>query len=218
MKTPRDNRMTALLLCNGEPPSKGLTQRLVRSHDLFICADGGANAARALGLVPDVIIGDLDSLRPSTKRFFRNSVITQVARQDNTDLEKALDYLLRRGVRRVTILGLAGGRIDMVLGNFAVLWNYVGRVSMMCAGETWQAIPMAQELRLRTKRGTIISLVPFGPCSGITLSGLKYILKNGSMRVGEIGVSNVATSQDVTVRVKKGKMLVILLSPPGAPS
>ena len=92
---------SALLICNGEPPSRALARRLVSEVDLIVAADGGADVARRLGIYPHVIIGDLDSITESTKRFFAlgptrlprfqgreysHTQIVQVDRQDNTDL------------------------------------------------------------------------------------------------------------------------------------
>lgn len=201
----------ALIICNGEPPSRKLARALVRQASLVVAADGGANVARAFGIRPDIIIGDLDSIRPSTRQHFSSSTVIQLTRQDNTDLEKALDLLVARRKRDVIILGATGRRIDFTLGNLSVLWKYSGRLNVVCQGDGWKAVPLRELNKCRTKVGTTVSLIPFGDCSGITLRGLKYPLTNATMKVGEIGVSNVAVKPVVTVRVRSGKMMMILL-------
>jgi thiamine pyrophosphokinase len=205
---------TALLICNGDPPSRTLARRLARASDWIVAADGGANVARALGLVPDVIIGDFDSLSRETRRTFRTSLFLQLRRQDNTDLEKALDYLAASRARAVTILGATGKRIDFTLGNFSVLWKYSSRMDVRFAGEGWYAIPVGKKRALRAPRGTTVSLIPFGPCEGITLQGLQYSLTNASMRVGETGLSNVVVKSPFTVRVRRGAMLLLVQQEP----
>lgn len=205
---------TVLVLCNGEQPRRALARRLARASDSIVAADGGANMARRLGLVPDVIIGDLDSLTPSTRRAFRSSLILRVRRQDNTDLEKALDYLAAGGARAVTILGATGKRIDFTLGNFAVLWKYSSLMDLRFAGDSWYAVAAGRRRVLRARRGTIVSLVPFGDCDGITLRGLRYRLTNASMRVGDTGLSNVVERSPVTVRVRSGAMLLLIHQEP----
>ena len=96
----------ALVICNGEPPSRTLLRAAARQCDLVVAADGGANTAVASGILPHVVIGDLDSIRVATRRALRTALILRVDRQDNTDLEKALDFLAFRGVRQIVILRL----------------------------------------------------------------------------------------------------------------
>jgi thiamine pyrophosphokinase len=203
-------KRSAVVLCNGEPPSRTLLARAVKHADLFVCADGGANTARQHDVMPDLVIGDLDSVSAGTLRWCRGTRIVRVRRQDNTDLEKALDHLLTKGVGNVLILGAAGGRLDMTLGNLSVLWNYTSRMTITCAGDGWRAHPVVGTLVLAARPKSTVSLVPFGSCSGITLGGLQYPLRNARMSIGEIGVSNVAVRARVSVTVKRGRMLVLV--------
>jgi thiamine pyrophosphokinase len=201
----------ALVICNGKPPSIRLARRLARGCDVIIAADGGANFAHRCRLRPDVIIGDLDSIKPATQRYFSSSRVVRVASQYSTDLEKALDYLRRGRVKQALIIGATGKRIDFTLGNLSIIWNYVGSMSLVVAGDGWYAIPVKRELRVSASRGTTVSLLPFGQCSGITLRGFKYPLTNSTMKVGEIGVSNLATASSSHVKVRRGNMLVIVM-------
>ena len=203
---------SALIICNGEPPSRALARKLVSRSDLIVAADGGANAARRIGIRPDIIIGDLDSITAATKRFFSSSSIIKIKRQDNTDLEKALDYLLSQNIGDVTIIGATGRRVDFTLGNLSVIWNYVPTMRLMFVGDGWRATPVESGKKIEAKLGTTISLVPFGTCSGVTLRGLRYTLTNATMNVGEIGVSNVVKRSPFSVTVRKGKMLLFIMS------
>lgn len=98
----------------------------------------------------------------------------------------------------------------MTLGNLSVLWNYTSRMTITCAGDGWRAHPVVGALALTVRPNSTVSLVPFGACSGITLRGLKYPLRDARMRIGEIGVSNVAKRARVTVTVSRGRMLVLV--------
>jgi len=204
----------ALVLCNGEPPSRTLIRRLVRAAGLFVAADGGANAAARLGVRPDVIIGDLDSITPATRRRFREATVLYSSRQDNTDLEKALDFLVARGCRRVTVAGAAGRRIDFTIGNLSVAWRYADRLAVEFAGDDWTAMPVGKSRIVHARPGTVVSLLPFGRCSGVTLRGLEYPLTDAAMDVGHIGVSNVVRRSPFSVRVARGAMLMVVLAPP----
>lgn len=202
-----------LLICNGEPPSTALLRRLSRRADRIVAADGGANAALRAGIRPDIVIGDLDSILPGTRKKIGESHIIRVRRQDNTDLEKALDYISETGRSDVAVTGATGGRIDFTLGNLSVFWNYTRSLAITFIGDGWQAFPVGPRRRLKAPRGTTVSLIPFGPCTGITLRGLLYPLNNAAMRTGEIGVSNVVKKSPFSVAVRKGYMLCVVFGP-----
>jgi thiamine pyrophosphokinase len=203
-----------LLICNGEPPSRRLARNLARQHKIVIAADGGANIARRNGICPNVIIGDLDSVKLSTLKAFKHVRLVHVARQDNTDLEKALDFIVKEGYVGATVIGATGKRLDFTLGNLSSIWRYATAVDLLFVGDGWHAMPVGRSRTVTARAGTTVSLIPFGPCSGITLNGLKYPLRNANMRVGDIAVSNVVRKSPFTVRVRKGNMLLIILNTP----
>ncbi len=193
------------------PPSATLVRRQLRASDLFVAADGGANNAFAMGLRPDVIIGDLDSIRPSVLKAFASSVIIQERRQDNTDLEKALDVCVAEHVDNVVILGATGGRLDMTLGNLFSVWKYSGRIGVCFAGDGWLGFPVRGRSRFRATPGTIVSLIPCGTCRGITLTGLAYPLVGAVLDPGGAAVSNVVRKSPFAVACSRGNLLVIIL-------
>ena len=202
----------ALLICNGEPPRRKLAIQIADEASLIVAADGGANIARTLGIRPGVIIGDLDSVTKQTLKFFASAEHIRVRRQDNTDLEKALDHLVDKKQTSVTILAATGKRLDHTLGNLAVLWNYTRSLAITVVADDWIAVPIDGTLKAEAKVGTTVSLIPFGACSGITLRGLQYPLTEATMAVGEIGVSNVVVKPTFSIRVRRGKMLAMVLS------
>lgn len=202
----------ALILCNGEAPSRALCRRLARESDFIIAADGGANIARRYGIRPNVIIGDLDSVTPETQKFFFSSTILYVGDQDSTDLEKALTFAAGRKIPRATVVGATGKRLDFTLGNLSILWSYTAFIDLTFVGDAWKAMPVGRKRSVSARKGTTVSLIPFGACSGITLRGLKYSLRNASLNVGEIAVSNVVQRSPFSVTVKRGRMLLVILA------
>ncbi len=203
-------KQKALIVCNGEAPSKTLAHKLAPSVSLVVAADGGANLCRKLGILPHVIIGDLDSVDRGTTQHFSSSEIIKVRRQDNTDLEKALDYVIDRNISEVTIVGATGIRVDFTLGNFSVAWVYAEKINMRFVGDGWFAAPIVKRVEMAAPKRTRVSLIPFGECSGITVHGLRYPLTNARMRVGEIGVSNVVEKSPFSVEVREGSMMIFV--------
>ncbi len=161
-------------------------------------------------MVPDVIIGDLDSVTRETLRRSRLSLLLRVRRQDSTDLEKALDFLAANRVPEAVILGADGRRIDFTLGNLSVLWRYHTRMSLTVAGDGWYAVPVRTRMSVDAPGGTVVSVVPNGKVAGLTLRGFRYPLSNATMRIGEVGVSNVVRSRSASVSLRSGSLLVIV--------
>lgn len=204
--------MTTLLICNGEPPSRGLVRRMLTRADRMVAADGGANAVRAVGLVPDLILGDLDSVTPATRRVFAKVPTIRIPSQDNTDLEKALDHCAAEGDTAMIIAGATGRRLDMTLANLSVCWHYLPDMDICFVGEDWYAVPITATRKFTAPSGTTVSLVPFGTCSGVTLRGLRYPLVEGTLRTGDVAVSNVVRGRSFSVNIKHGRLMVLVLT------
>ncbi|MCC6398631.1 MAG: thiamine diphosphokinase [Bacteroidetes bacterium] len=202
--------MLTLLLCNGAAPSRTLARKLARIADRLVVADGGANAALSLGLTPDIIIGDLDSIASASRRAFAAVRTLRVRRQDNTDMEKALDHIRAAGGGEVVVLGATGGRIDMTLANLSVVWRYIPALNIVFADNGWFAVPLRGSHTFTARAGSRVSLIPFGTCSGITLRGLRFPLTDARLGVGEVAVSNVVRSGRFSVTVKRGRMIVVV--------
>jgi thiamine pyrophosphokinase len=212
MPSPEHPPLRALLICNGEQPSRPFARRLARRSHFIVAADGGANGARKLGITPDLIIGDLDSVTRATRKFFSSTFVIRVARQDNTDMEKALDYIVAGSLaQEVMIIGATGRRIDHTLGNLAVLANYTRRLRTIACGNGWHAFPVRSGEQVHASVGTTVSLIPFGDCRGVTLRGLKYPLRNAPVRAAQIAVSNVVKHSPFTISLRQGKMLAVVL-------
>ncbi len=165
-----------------------------------------------LGITPGLIIGDLDSITPATRRFFSSTPVIRVARQDNTDMEKALDYILSRSLaHEVIIIGAAGRRLDHTLGNLVALSHYARHLRVIACGDGWHAFPVKSGELIHASTGTTVSLIPISDCRGVTLRGLKYPLRNAPLRAGQIAVSNAVKDSPFAVILRKGKMIAVVL-------
>lgn len=209
---PNRRPLRALLICNGEQPSPSLARRLARRSHLIVAADGGANGARTLGITPDLIIGDLDSITPATRKFFSSVAVIRVPRQDNTDMEKALDYIVAESLaHEVLLIGATGYRLDHTVGNLVALSHYVRRLRIVVCGDGWHAFPVRGAENIHASPGTTVSLIPFSDCSGVTLRGLKYPLRNASLRAGHTALSNVVRRSPFSIALGRGKMIAVVL-------
>ena len=114
-----------LLIGNGETLPADYLAGLVQKADFILAADGGADRALAAGVTPNAVIGDLDSVSSAAKKQLGEEKFIFVDNQNNTDLEKSLDWLVQNNCKECVICGFAGGRLDFTLGNFLSVYPYV---------------------------------------------------------------------------------------------
>jgi thiamine pyrophosphokinase len=202
----------ALVIANGEPPKKQRLQSLAREANIIICADGGANIALKFGIVPDAIVGDLDSIHAEAHvRFHR--VPTHEDRDDETtDLEKAILWAIKAKYDHITVVGATGKRIDHSVGNLGVLAKYYPDAIIRFIDDLGEISYIGRELRFEAKKGAIVSLIPLSRCEGIVTEGLRYALEGEALELGvREGTSNVVVNSPVSIKVKKGHLLLFKL-------
>ncbi len=206
-------KFTRALIClDGEPPSKRTLYRELKEVDCVIAADGGANWLFGYNIAPDVLIGDLDGVKKKTLVRLPSTQVIQIKDQYSTDLEKAFAWAVKQKIKSVTVMAVAGKRVDHILSNFSLLWKFHKKMSIEIVHDDWHAYLLPnQKLSVDVRKGMTISLIPFSNCSGITLRGFQYPLTGASMKLGQVGVSNVASRPNVSIQIKRGHMLGIFL-------
>ncbi len=208
--------MRALILANGDPPTQSLLARLAAEHDLLIAVDGAALKAVRLGVLPNIVSGDFDSLNLDTaKAALPDAEFLPTPDQNETDLEKAFNIALGRGASEVTIIGAAGGRIDHTLGNFCRLLRWREElpdfpVTIVEDGSEVRA--MASELTLETEIDDAISLLSYDGRARVSIDGVRWPLENHLLPVGVGGLLNEAIAPKVHVKAIDGTILVCHLS------
>ena len=202
----------ALLLANGDAPKKSQIKYLQRKEfDFLICADGGANSAKKLNIIPNLIIGDLDSITENNEKYYSDkSEIIKISRQNDTDVEKALKYLIRKKFDEVILLGATGDRLDHSICNLGIVIKFFNKIKISILHEQSFLKAYDNDVELKTEKNEIISLYGFDTATKITSKGLKYPLKNISLPFGEReSTSNVATSEMVYLKITGGIIFVI---------
>ena len=202
----------ALIIANGEPPKKQRLQLLAKRANIIVCADGGANTALKLGIMPDAIVGDLDSIHAEALVKFRRVPTYEDRDDETTDLEKAIAWAVKSKYDHITVTGASGKRLDHTVGNLAVLPKFYPDAVVTIIDEVGEVQYVGRELTLESEVGTIISLVPLNRCEGVVTKGLKYSLEGETLELGtHEGTSNVVNASPVTIKVKKGHLLLFTL-------
>ncbi|MBQ7908497.1 MAG: thiamine diphosphokinase [Elusimicrobiaceae bacterium] len=199
----------ALLICNGQDCGEWLKKE-AKEADFILAADGGADAALDAGIVPDAVIGDLDSASPRARKMLANTPFIHVSRQDNTDFEKALDWLSLQQFDSCTIAGATGGRMDFTLGNFLSVYAYLNKIEVVFQAENWKIYPLIKSKKFNARKGARMSIISLTPCQNITLKGVKYRLNGADWQLGQTGISNVITAKKTEVLFDSGYMLLYL--------
>jgi thiamine pyrophosphokinase len=209
---PHKRQRIALVICNGKVLSKKDLAPLLQGRPFVLCADGGANMARRLGIRPNAIVGDLDSISRSTRKFFSGVETIRMDDQYSTDLEKALDVLLERGFHSAVVVGAMGGRPDHSLANLSILMKYHRKMDLQFSDTFCDICIIDRKVVLNAGIGSVISLMPLGRCEGVTTSGLKYPLLDETLELGvREGTSNEVVSSHVRISVKNGILVLFVV-------
>lgn len=200
--------MRAVIFAGGSISDYGYTAGLLRDDDLIIAADSGYDHLKKMGIVPDIMIGDMDSVksRPNGTQIIRLNVM-----KDETDTEAAARTAAARGADELLILGGIGSRADHSAANVLLLKRLADmRVSACIVNENNEIYYLEGRLTLPGKKGDLISILPLCELEGVVTSGLFYALDGDTLHFGSSrGISNVMTDDSCTVSAEAGCALVI---------
>ncbi len=176
--------------------------------DLVIAADGGCRHLAAAGMVPDLVVGDLDSVKtlPAGVPVHRHPV-----RKDDTDTALALQIGLSRGYRSFVIFGALGGREDHTFANYCLLLylKQQGAEGIIRSEDTDIRMLCNQRISLKGQAGDGLSVFAFtAEARGVTLDGVSYPLTNACLTSAvPLGISNVFVCDRADVAVEDGALL-----------
>ncbi len=205
----------AVIFVNGEIADYESARPLLQPGDVLIAADGGTRHILALGLVPALLLGDLDSLTAADRRKLEaaGTEIRPYARDKNeTDFELALGHAIEQGFDEILIIGALGRRLDQTLGNLALLAGSSRdglHISMDDGAE--QVFFVSRQARVEGSPGDIVSLIPWGRrVSGVTTEGLQWPLQNETLHPHKTrGISNTMIGEKAFVSVRSGLLLIV---------
>ncbi len=212
--------MRAILFANGTITDYAALARLLQPDDYLIAADGGTRHCLAIGRTPHAIVGDLDSVDPTTLTELSTQAVHiehHSPTKDETDLELALEYALqlttRRPVSAILLVGMLGGRLDQLLGNVLILAQREWPLPLILADGKMRAqvVRPGVPLTLHAAIGDTVSALPLSDTvTGITYQGMRYPLENHTLMLGSTrGMSNEVTATPATVQIASGKLLIV---------
>jgi thiamine pyrophosphokinase len=203
--------MNTVIFLNGEFPSVKIVNSYLKKTDYIIAADGGCNYLKSENILPDIVIGDLDSAKKSSLKFFekKNIRILKIEDQETTDFEKCLIYCREKKLNLIKVFGAMSMRADHTMNNFSVMKRYCKKLDIKLVTEEFEIFFINKNFNFKYKKGGIISFLPLPSAKGITTTGLKYSLKNESLEFGRReGTLNNAISDNVSISFKNGSLLL----------
>lgn len=208
--------MRAVLFANGHLPDPAAARRRLLPGDLILCADGGSRHALDMGLRPDLVVGDLDSLSAADRAGLSQlgcAIQQHPADKNETDLELALHAASRLGAVEVLLLAALGGRLDQELANLMLLAGpqFAGLRLSMAEGEQ-TAWVVRDRLTIFGQPGDIVSTLALSSeVEGLTYhGGLRWPLHDFTLAFGSSrGVSNELTAPSAVISLRRGVLLAL---------
>jgi thiamine pyrophosphokinase len=200
----------------GSSLSGELDGAALAAADLLVAVDAGADAVARAGLVPKLLVGDMDSVDPRTRKAFEGAgveVVLLPVAKDETDLEAALQLVVDRGADEITVYGALGGpRLDHLLGNVLLLTSpCLDGVPIRLVDHLHEVFLARGEAQVMGEPGDTVSLLPLsGEVREVRTEGLLYPLASETLvRSRTRSISNQMTGPVARVTHGEGDLLLV---------
>lgn len=209
------------IVVNGEIRNFEFHKMRIEKYDFIVAVDGASNDLLKMGVVPDCVIGDMDSIRSEVYEHFLAKNIEMIEflpKKDKTDTELAIDLMIERGYREVVMFGGFGNRADHTLGNiYMMYYAWQNGMDLTLEDENNKLLLLSEgERTLNVPAGYTVSFVSMGMLAeGITLEGFEYPLTDYDLRLGSTRcLSNRTTKDYPKVKLRKGFLVACLVHEP----
>ncbi len=207
--------LKVLIVGGGPVHLPQLERELMAKPDLVIAVDYGGSYFDEMGILPQVLLGDFDSLSKTVLSQMAASdveIISFPTHKDYTDLELALDFALTKEPEEIRILGGLGNRLDHTLGNIGMLVKPLSKgVKAHLLDEFHDIFLISDFIRIRNNPGWAISLIPLSQkVTGVTTTGLLYPLTNAELYLDSgRGLHNEFTEETASIKVHEGTLIIV---------
>ena len=200
----------------GSSLGAGLDPEALAPADLLVAVDGGAEAVVAAGLLPSLVVGDMDSVSEATLAVLQAQgveVLLLPAAKDETDTEAALRVAVERGSDEITVYGALGGpRLDHLVGNLLLLSSpWLADVAVSMVDAQHEVFLVKNDVVFSGEPGDLVSLLPLTPeVHNVRTEGLLYPLAGEFLfQSATRGVSNAMVGREARVTHGDGLLLLI---------
>jgi len=204
-----------VIFANGELPDINKARLLFRTDDYIICADGGTRHALALDIQPDLVIGDMDSLKKGQWQELEAAGIPielYTHDKNETDLELAILRAIELEPTEILVIAALGGRLDQTLGNLALLSDIrLSAFNTRFDDGVEEVFFCRDQVEVRGRSGDIVSLIPWGGAvQGIQTQGLRWSLNLETLYPEKTrGISNEMLGDTASISIGSGLLLIV---------
>ena len=211
----RSNVRRIIIFANGELPDLDKARSLLQNDDYIICADGGTRHALALGVRPNLVIGDLDSADQAALQKYRDEEVTveSYSRDKNeTDLELAINRAVELSPKQILVMAALGGRLDQTLANIALLSDAkLSTFDVRLDDGVEEIFLCRDQVQVHGRSGDLVSLIPWqGAAAEVQTKNLKWVLAQETLYPDKTrGISNEMIGDTAAISIDSGLLLVV---------
>ena len=176
---------------NGQIPSdKSLIQR-ISSSDYIISVDGSANQLNKLNILPNVVIGDFDSIESFNDS---NVELIEANDQSKTDFRKTLEWCIKKNISHISIFGISGKSEDHFLGNYYTLNDFSNKIDWIAFTDFSIISPCVRKKEFDSYKGQKISLFSMKGDTLVSSKNLEYPLDSYLLSPSDNAIRNISIS------------------------
>ena len=192
-----NNKKNVSVILNGQMPDDNTLINQITNSDYIIAVDGSANKLFDLEIVPDIIIGDLDSLQKNIKN--ENAVLVETIDQNKTDFRKTLEWCIEKNILNISIFGISGESEDHFLGNYYTLSDFGEKISWKAFTDFSVISPCIGNKKFESFKGQKVSLFCMKGSSTVNSENLEYPLQSYHLKPSDDAVRNLSLEDHFTI-------------------
>lgn len=184
------------VILNGQMPTDDTIINQITNSDYIIAVDGSANKLFDLEIIPDVIIGDLDSLQNIKNKDIE---LVETPDQNKTDFRKTLEWCIEKNILNISIFGISGESEDHFLGNYYTLSDFGEKISWKAFTDFSVISPCVGNKKFGSFKGQKVSLFCMKGSSTVNSENLEYPLQSYHLKPSDDAVRNLSLEDHFTI-------------------
>lgn len=206
--------MKYIVMANGHYGNLDFYKDLFSGDEIILCADGGANYAYQLNLLPAAIIGDMDSILPEVKQYFTDQEVEikkYPRRKDFTDTQLVMTSACEMGASEIVLLGTLGKRLDHTMSNLYCALEMVQKgIKISYLSPEGYIYMVNKEITITGEAGDLISILSLSEESrGVTTHGFEFPLDHVVLeKKNPYAISNALTGNSGVISLEEGVLAV----------
>ena len=191
-----NDKKNVSVILNGQMPTDDTIINQITNSDYIIAVDGSANKLFDLEIIPDVIIGDLDSLQNINNK---NIELVKTPDQNKTDFRKTLEWCIEKNILNISIFGISGESEDHFLGNYYTLSDFGEKISWKAFTDFSVISPCIGNKKFESFKGQKVSLFCMKGSSTVNSENLEYPLQSYHLKPSDDAVRNLSLEDHFTI-------------------